>query len=122
MEVIGGRTLTEYFASLYIVKTSLKSLGLRSLKKIHSGSIAILENKELCFAQGVDWKRIKKSGEHGTLLQNNKRDEDCTREGLVCDEQCTSEGCWGPGPDQCLSCANYEFNNTCLMDCGPGLV
>lgn len=120
--MIGGRTLTEYFASLYIVKTSLKSLGLRSLKKIHSGSIAILENKELCFAQGVDWKRIKKSGEHGTLLQNNKRDEDCTREGLVCDKQCTSEGCWGPGPDQCLSCANYEFNNTCLMDCGPGSV
>ncbi|XP_054273985.1 epidermal growth factor receptor isoform X2 [Macrosteles quadrilineatus] len=121
LEVIGGRTLTEYFASLYIVKTSLKSLGLRSLKKIHSGSIAILENKELCFAQGVDWKRIKKSGEHGTLLQNNKRDEDCIKEGLVCDEQCTSEGCWGPGPDQCLSCGNYEFNNTCLQDCGPGM-
>lgn len=122
LEVIGGRTLTEYFASLYIVKTSLKSLGLRSLKKIHSGSIAILENKELCFAQGVDWKRIKKSGEHGTLLQNNKRDEDCVKEGLVCDEQCTTEGCWGPGPDQCLSCANYEFNNTCLQDCGAGYV
>uniref|UniRef100_A0A1B6MBK8 Epidermal growth factor receptor n=1 Tax=Graphocephala atropunctata TaxID=36148 RepID=A0A1B6MBK8_9HEMI len=121
LEVIGGRTLTEYFASLYIVKTSLKSLGLRSLKKIHSGSIAILENKELCYAQGVDWKRIKKSGEHGTLLQNNKRDEDCMRDKQVCDEQCTSEGCWGPGPEQCLSCANYEFNNTCLEDCGAGM-
>lgn len=77
--MIGGRTLTEYFASLYIVKTSLKSLGLRSLKKIHSGSIAILENKDLCFAQGLDWKRIKKSVEHGTLLQNNKLEEDCSK-------------------------------------------
>ena len=77
--MIGGRALTEYFASLYIVKTSLKSLGLRSLKKIHSGSIAILENKDLCFAQGVDWKRIKKSMEHNTLLQNNKPEEACSK-------------------------------------------
>ncbi|XP_075230071.1 epidermal growth factor receptor isoform X2 [Lycorma delicatula] len=117
LEVIGGRTLTEYFASLYIVKTSLKSLGLRSLKKIHSGSIAILENKNLCFAQGVDWKKIKKSVEHGTLLQNNKLEEDCIKEGLVCDPQCSTEGCWGPGPDQCLSCANYQLGSTCLQDC-----
>lgn len=117
LEIIGGRTLTEYFASLYIVKTSLTSLGLRSLKKIHSGSIAILENKNLCFAQGVDWSKIKKSQEHGTLLQNNKLEEDCKRDGLVCDPQCSSEGCWGPGPDQCLSCANFQLNNICLQDC-----
>lgn len=117
LEIIGGRTLTEYFASLYIVKTSLTSLGLRSLKKIHSGSIAILENKNLCFAQGVDWSKIKKSREHGALLQNNKLEVDCQRDGLVCDPQCSSEGCWGPGPDQCLSCANFQLNNICLQDC-----
>lgn len=117
METIGGRALTEYFASLYIVKTSLKSLGLRSLKKIRSGSVAILENKNLCFAQGVDWKKIKKSQEHGTLLQNNKKEEDCEKEGLVCDQECSSEGCWGPGPDQCLSCANFQLGNICLQDC-----
>ncbi|GIY37822.1 epidermal growth factor receptor [Caerostris extrusa] len=33
LESIGGRQLTEYFAALYIVKTSLESLNMRSLKK-----------------------------------------------------------------------------------------
>ncbi|CAH1394458.1 unnamed protein product [Nezara viridula] len=119
LEVIGGRKVTEYFSSLYIVKTSLKSLGLRSLKKIHSGSIAILENKDLCFAEGIDWSKVKKSwtAEHNTLLQNNKPKDQCIKEGMVCDPQCTSEGCWGPGPDQCLSCNNYRLGNTCLQDC-----
>ncbi|XP_014284376.1 epidermal growth factor receptor [Halyomorpha halys] len=119
LEVIGGRKVTEYFSSLYIVKTSLKSLGLRSLKKIHSGSIAILENKDLCFAEGIDWSKVKKSwtAEHNTLLQNNKPKDQCIQEGMVCDPQCTSEGCWGPGPDQCLSCNNYRLGNTCLQDC-----
>lgn len=78
LETIGGRELTmNYFASLFIVKTSLKFLGLTSLKKIHSGSVAILENKNLCYTDGIDWKKIKKSLEHGTLLQNNKKYEDC---------------------------------------------
>ncbi|KAK9499252.1 hypothetical protein O3M35_002321 [Rhynocoris fuscipes] len=117
LEVIGGRTLTEYFASLYIVQTSLKSLGLRSLKKISSGAIAILENKELCFVQGMDWSKVKKSVEHDTLLQNNKLDEECMREGLVCDPQCNHQGCWGPGPEQCIACANYKLGSKCLQDC-----
>ncbi|XP_063244948.1 epidermal growth factor receptor isoform X2 [Bacillus rossius redtenbacheri] len=117
LEVIGGRALTEYFASLYIVKTSLQSLGLRSLKKIHAGSVAILENKNLCFAQNIDWKKIKKSLSHGILLQNNKPELDCKAEGLVCDPECTAEGCWGPGPDQCLSCTHFQMGDKCLPDC-----
>lgn len=77
LEVIGGRTLTEYFASLYIVKTALVSLGLSSLKKISSGSIAILENKDLCYAQNINWTRIKKSREHESLLLNNRNETEC---------------------------------------------
>ena len=53
LKTIGGRQLTEYFSSLYVVKTSLTSLNLRSLRKIRSGSVAILENKELCFTSEV---------------------------------------------------------------------
>lgn len=77
LEVIGGRTLTDYFASLYIVKTALVSLGLNSLKKISSGRVAILENKNLCYAQSINWSRIKKSQEHTTLLSSNKDIADC---------------------------------------------
>ena len=56
LETIGGRDLTEYFSSLYIVKTSLESLNLRSLKRIRAGKVYILENRELCFAENITWK------------------------------------------------------------------
>ena len=117
-------------------------MGLRSLKTIYSGGVAILENKNLCFSQGIQWDKIKKSAEHQDYLYNNKAKGECgksslhwsnnlllnqeknnnnfdfiERENLVCDPQCSEEGCWGPGPDQCLSCANYIFNNTCIQDC-----
>lgn len=68
----------EYFA-LYIVKTSLTSLGLQSLKKISSGSIGILENKDLCFANGVSWNNIKKSDGHRLLIQQNRDEQQCSK-------------------------------------------
>lgn len=36
---------------------------------------------------------------------------------MVCSEECTSAGCWGSGPDQCLECKNFKFNGTCLSSC-----
>lgn len=38
-------------------------------------------------------------------------------EGLICSEECTSDGCWGPGPEQCLECKHFKFNGTCLNSC-----
>lgn len=74
--MIGGRTLTEYFA-VFIVKTSLTSLALQSLKKISSGSIGILENKDLCFAEGVAWDHIRVATGHRTLIHHNKGLDEC---------------------------------------------
>lgn len=117
LEVIGGRTLHDYFSSLYIVKTSLESLELRSLRQINSGTVAILENKHLCFAENINWGKVRKSSEHVSMLQNNREAASCSAAGLVCDEQCSKDGCWGPGPDQCLSCAHYKLGDTCLQNC-----
>lgn len=117
LEVIGGRTLTEYFAALYIVKSSLKSLNLRSLKKIRSGSIAILENKDLCFADSVDWYQVMKSNAHNVLLQRNADKADCEAQKLVCHPQCSSSGCWGPASNECLSCKSYRLDDTCIDKC-----
>jgi epidermal growth factor receptor len=69
--------LTEMFSSLYIVKSSLKSLGLRSLNKVYAGAISIIENRDLCFAGGVNWKSIKKSADHDFFLSNNKDEREC---------------------------------------------
>ncbi len=120
LEIIGGRTTYE-FSSLYIIKTSLKSLGLRSLRKIRSGNVYILENKDLCFASDIAWNKIMKSTHHNTLLQKNKDPHRCLVEGQACDRQCSSEGCWGPGSDLCLSCKNFqvEKESVCVESCDP---
>ena len=119
LEIIGGRHLTEYFSALYIVKTSLESLNLRSLNRIRSGSVAILENNDLCYAEKINWQRIMKSQQHNTLLQNNKPPEQCFLEGFVCDEQCSPEGCWGPGNQLCLSCKTFQVGQECVESCLP---
>ena len=121
LEVIGGRHLTEFFSSLYIVKTSLTSLDLRSLRKIRSGNVAILENGELCFAQEVNWSKLMKSSNHNTMLENNKSPESCHQEGHVCDDQCSAEGCWGPGNKLCLSCKTFQVGFECVASCDPAL-
>lgn len=38
-------------------------------------------------------------------------------ESQVCSTECTSAGCWGSGPDQCLECNHFKYNGTCLSDC-----
>lgn len=38
-------------------------------------------------------------------------------EGHVCDPLCSSDGCWGPGPNQCLSCKKYSRGGMCVPDC-----
>ena len=120
-EIIGGRHLTEYFSSLYIVKTSLVSLNMRSLKEIRSGTVAILENKDLCYAPNIDWKQVMKSSSHNTLLDNNRMPENCILESEICDPQCSSYGCWGPGKGMCLSCKNFVVESECVGSCDPNL-
>lgn len=80
LEVIGGRQLMDtYFASLYIVKTALRSLELSSLKRINSGAVVILENKDLCFADGIDWNHVKKSEVHASMIINNRNQTECSK-------------------------------------------
>lgn len=66
-------------AALYIVKTSLKSLNLRSLRKVRSGSVTILENQDLCFANDIDWKQLMSSNTGTVLLQRNARRDQCSK-------------------------------------------
>uniref|UniRef100_A0A669C6H3 receptor protein-tyrosine kinase n=1 Tax=Oreochromis niloticus TaxID=8128 RepID=A0A669C6H3_ORENI len=36
---------------------------------------------------------------------------------MVCDRMCSDDGCWGPGPDQCLSCRYFKRGRTCVQSC-----
>lgn len=117
LEIIDGRQLTELNAALYIVKTTLQGLNLRSLRKVRSGSVAILENPDLCFAKEIDWKQLMRSSTGTVLLQRNAAKEICESKGLVCHSQCSNDGCWGSGPDECLSCKAYKLKDTCVHSC-----
>ena len=64
---------------------------------------------------------ICRSQVHNTLLQNNREPDKCSIAGAVCDKQCSSEGCWGPGNRMCLSCRTYNVDDECVPSCDPNL-
>ena len=39
------------------------------------------------------------------------------KERKVCHPQCSTDGCWGPGDENCLSCANYHYRKRCVESC-----
>ncbi|XP_067385945.1 receptor tyrosine-protein kinase erbB-3 isoform X2 [Emydura macquarii macquarii] len=114
---IGGRSLYNRGFSLLIMKNlNVTSLGLRSLREISAGSVYITENRQLCYHHTVNWGAL--SRRRGDLdIKNNKPRSKCVQEGKVCDPLCSSDGCWGPGPDQCVSCRNYSRDGTCVATC-----
>lgn len=124
LEVIGGRDYFDYFSSLYIVKTSLKSLNMKSLKQIRSGNIYILENADLCYVDEINWKKIIKGHNENSeiLFQNNHGKAKCIKEEKICHAECSDDGCWGPGQEDCMACRNFMLDNTCVRNCNlPGM-
>uniref|UniRef100_A0A3Q2XQ34 Receptor protein-tyrosine kinase n=1 Tax=Hippocampus comes TaxID=109280 RepID=A0A3Q2XQ34_HIPCM len=123
LQTIQGRTLYRGYSLLVMKIPSLTSLGLRSLQRINDGSVYITGNKKLCYHDTVNWTRILTSSsrpqrrqKYIDIKENRPRNE-CVEMGHVCDTLCSSEGCWGPGPDQCLSCKNYSRGGTCVPEC-----
>ncbi|XP_015226132.1 PREDICTED: receptor tyrosine-protein kinase erbB-3 isoform X2 [Cyprinodon variegatus] len=127
LQTIQGRTLYKgqkakrSFAFLVMRIKSLTSLGLRSLQRINDGNIYISGNEKLCYYNTVNWTRILSPGFRPQRWLKDTKDnrpiEDCVKEGHVCDPLCSSDGCWGPGPDQCVTCKKYRRGGTCVPDC-----
>ena len=117
LKSIDGRQTTDMFHALSITRSSLVSLNLRSLHNIRVGKINIEENPELCFADTIDWLQLNISRREDVTIRNNAEASRCRSVGLQCHEQCARDGCWGPGPDECLSCNNYKLDNYCVVNC-----
>lgn len=80
LEVIGGQQQTSFPATLHIVETSLRSLELKSLKQINAGHVVILDNKNLCYADGVNWDKITKNGVvFVSLIAGNRNENECSK-------------------------------------------
>uniref|UniRef100_A0A8C4H5U2 Receptor protein-tyrosine kinase n=1 Tax=Dicentrarchus labrax TaxID=13489 RepID=A0A8C4H5U2_DICLA len=110
LEIIRGRT-KRGSRSLIINQLSIDHLGLRSLKEISDGDVFIMKNKNLCYTSKSHWTKLFKSESQSIVclfsaLRNN-----------TCDRKCTTDGCWGPGPDMCFACRDYSRDGSCVDSC-----
>uniref|UniRef100_A0AAQ6IJQ7 Receptor protein-tyrosine kinase n=1 Tax=Anabas testudineus TaxID=64144 RepID=A0AAQ6IJQ7_ANATE len=118
LTTIQGRSLYKRFSLMVMHIPTLTSLGLRSLQEISDGSVYISQNVKLCYHHTVNWTQLFRGRSvRVNNLSNNKPRAECGEASHVCDLLCSDSGCWGPGPDQCVSCRNYSRGGTCVSSC-----
>uniref|UniRef100_A0A8B9T409 Receptor protein-tyrosine kinase n=1 Tax=Anas platyrhynchos TaxID=8839 RepID=A0A8B9T409_ANAPL len=116
LEIIRGRTKQHGQYSLAVVNLKIQSLGLRSLKEISDGDVAIMKNKNLCYADSMNWHSLFATQSQKTkIIQNRNKNESAERH--VCDPLCSDVGCWGPGPFHCFSCRFFGRQKECVKQC-----
>ncbi|CAM4515813.1 epidermal growth factor receptor isoform X2 [Caretta caretta] len=117
LEIIRGRTKQHGQYSLAIVNLKIHSLGLRSLKEISDGDVAIMKNQNLCYAETMNWNKLFVTETQKTKIVSNRNKDECTAEEHVCDPLCSEVGCWGPGPFHCFSCHHFSRQRECVKKC-----
>uniref|UniRef100_A0A3B3VTT4 Receptor protein-tyrosine kinase n=1 Tax=Poecilia latipinna TaxID=48699 RepID=A0A3B3VTT4_9TELE len=115
---IGGRALYSGISLLVLKQQGISSLQLQSLREISAGNVHIAENSQLCYYSTVNWTRLFHAGNQNVLIRSNRSPQECAaKDHMVCDTLCSDAGCWGPGPDQCLSCRYFSRGRTCVDTC-----
>lgn len=116
---IHGRNIgsSNYGGTFSVIGTSIQFLGLLSLKAIKNGRPVLASNPNLCYVDSMNWSSIIRSQGKYVALRDNKNKTICEEEGKICSLLCGSDGCWGPGDDQCLSCNGYFLENLCVANC-----
>ncbi|CAB1414015.1 unnamed protein product [Pleuronectes platessa] len=119
LATIGGRALYSGSGiSLLILKQRwISSLQFQSLDEISAGNVYIFNNSRLCFYNTVNWTSLFRTPSQKVLIRNNRDPKECSQQRMVCDSMCSDAGCWGPGPDQCLSCRFFRRGRTCVESC-----
>ncbi|KAJ8272944.1 hypothetical protein GJAV_G00095330 [Gymnothorax javanicus] len=116
LEIIRGRTKWQSTASFAVLSLSINHLGMRSLKEISDGDVVIKKNPNLCYSN-PNWNKVLKLKEQSAKVDENKDPELCVSQNHRCDEMCTDDGCWGPGPTMCLSCRHFMRQGCCVASC-----
>ncbi|KAM9851069.1 receptor tyrosine-protein kinase erbB-4 [Aulostomus maculatus] len=117
LATIGGRALYSGISLLVLKQHGILSLQLQSLREISAGNVHIAENSQLCYYNTVNWTRLFRAANQKVLIRNNRGPQECSKEHMVCDPLCSDAGCWGPGPDQCLSCRDFSRGRVCVETC-----
>uniref|UniRef100_A0A8C7ZG51 Receptor tyrosine-protein kinase erbB-4 n=1 Tax=Oryzias sinensis TaxID=183150 RepID=A0A8C7ZG51_9TELE len=110
--------------SLLILKQRrISSFQFQSLNEISAGNVYIFNNSRLCFYNTINWTSLFRTPSQKVLIRNNREPMECLQQQMICDRMCSEDGCWGPGPDQCLSCRYFkrglrEFaNGSVCLEC-----
>nr|XP_023683649.1 receptor tyrosine-protein kinase erbB-4-like [Paramormyrops kingsleyae] len=114
---IGGRALYSGISLLILKQPWISSLRLQSLGEISAGNVYITNNSRLCYYNTVNWTRLFRTPTQKAMIRNNHEPRACILERKVCDPLCSDAGCWGPGPDQCLSCRFFSRGRSCVESC-----
>uniref|UniRef100_A0A8C6T4S1 Receptor protein-tyrosine kinase n=1 Tax=Neogobius melanostomus TaxID=47308 RepID=A0A8C6T4S1_9GOBI len=117
LATIGGRALYSGISLLVLKQQGISSLQLQSLREISAGNVHIAENSKLCYYNTLNWTQLFSTASQKVLIRNNRSPKECSRDRMVCDPLCSDAGCWGPGPDQCLSCRHFSRGRTCVDAC-----
>uniref|UniRef100_A0A671MN94 Receptor protein-tyrosine kinase n=1 Tax=Sinocyclocheilus anshuiensis TaxID=1608454 RepID=A0A671MN94_9TELE len=112
---IGGRTLYSGISLLILKQRWISSLKFQSLREISAGNVYMTNNSQLCFYNTVNWTSLFRTSTQRALIKNNRDPRECGE--MVCDPLCSVAGCWGPSPDQCLSCKYFSRGRTCVKAC-----
>ncbi|XP_057191403.1 receptor tyrosine-protein kinase erbB-4-like isoform X4 [Triplophysa rosa] len=117
LATIGGRSLYSGISLLVLKQQWISSLQLQSLNEVSAGNIYVSNNSQLCYYNTVNWTRLFRTNTQKALIRNNRDPKECILDRMVCDPLCSDTGCWGPGPDQCLSCRFFSRGRTCVESC-----
>ncbi|KAL1006430.1 hypothetical protein UPYG_G00072270 [Umbra pygmaea] len=118
LEIIRGRTKRSVQISFAVLNLPhLKYLGLRSLREISDGNTVVKNNRQLCYTDKVNWRSLFRLDKQTSKFSNNGDISTCAQLYSTCDEMCTGEGCWGPGPSMCFSCLHYSRRGRCVGAC-----
>uniref|UniRef100_A0A8C8FXJ9 Receptor protein-tyrosine kinase n=1 Tax=Oncorhynchus tshawytscha TaxID=74940 RepID=A0A8C8FXJ9_ONCTS len=108
LATIGGRALYSGISLLVLKQQWISSLQLQSLNEISAGNVYITNNSQLCYYNTVNWTGLFRANNQKVLIPTEQ---------MVCDPLCSDAGCWGPGPDQCLSCRYFIRGRICVDTC-----
>lgn len=65
--------------SLAVVGLNITSLGFRSLKEISDGDVVISGNRNLCYANTINWKKFFGTSNQKTKITTNRAQNDCSK-------------------------------------------
>ncbi|KAG7488810.1 hypothetical protein MATL_G00038350 [Megalops atlanticus] len=117
LEIIRGRTKQQGTASFAALNLPITHLGLRSLREISDGDVVIKNNRQLCYTNKEHWKTLFKSVKQQSKVEGNADPITCALQNNTCDEMCTEQGCWGPGPTMCFTCRHFVRKERCVGAC-----